>query len=87
MNKQSIITSILDLFGNLYLLIEKHMNYPHDDVIMSLKIDDKLQKMNRQQLCDFMDETSGSKGFYELPSTTKIRYGCQLLKNYTDNKA
>ena len=86
MNKQNIITSILDLFGNLYLLIEKHMDYPNDDVIMGLKIDDKLQKMNRQQLCDFIDKTSGVKGFYELPSTTKIRYGCQLLKNYIENK-
>ena len=82
MNKQSIITLILNLFGELYLLIEKHMNYPNDDVIMGLKIDDKLQKMNRKQLCDFMDKTSGSKGFYDLPSTTKIRYGCQLLIEY-----
>ena len=86
MNKQSIITSILNLFGELYLLIEKHMKYPNDDVIMGLEIDSELQKMNRKQLCDFMDKTSEGEGFYNLSSTTKIRYGCQLLKNHTENK-
>jgi len=83
---KSIAALVLELLGDFYLLIEKRMKYPNDDVIMGLKIDPELQRMNRKQLCNYMDKTSGSEGFYDLPSTTKIRYGCQLLKQYTKNK-
>lgn len=81
--KQKMIKSILELFGGIYLLIERHMEYPNDEVIMGLKIDSELQNMSRKQLCKYMDRVSGGTGFYDLSSTTKIRYGCQLLRNFT----
>ena len=79
--KQKIIRFLLNSCGILYLLLEKHMKYPDDDVILGLQIDSNLQKMSRNQLCKYMDRVSKCKGFYDLSSTTKIRYGCQLLKN------
>ena len=38
--------------------------------------------MSRKQLCRYMDAVLPEKGFFELQSTTKIRLGCQLLRNY-----
>ena len=80
-SKQKIIKFLLNSFGQLYLLLEKHMEYPDDDVILGMKIDSTFRKMSRKQLCRYMDKTSGCAGFYDLSSTTKIRYGCQLLKS------
>ena len=47
-----------------------------------LDIDNDLHKMSRQQLCRYMDAVLPEKGFFELQSTTKIRLGCQLLRNF-----
>jgi len=38
--------------------------------------------MSRQQLCRYMDAVLPQSGFFELQSTTKIRLGCQLLRNF-----
>ena len=38
--------------------------------------------MSRKQLCRYMDAVLPEKGFFELQSTTKIRLGCQLLRNF-----
>jgi hypothetical protein len=80
--KQKILRFLLNGCGILYLLLEKYIEYPDDDVILGLEIDTNLQKMSRNQLCEYMDKVSGCSGFYDLSSTTKIRYGCQLLKDF-----
>jgi len=80
--KQRIIKAILDVFGLVYISIEKYVEYPDDDVILGMEIDDDLHKMSRQQLCRYMDAVLPEKGFFELQSTTKIRLGCQLLRNF-----
>ena len=80
--KQKIFRFLLNSCGILYLLLEKYIEYPDDDVILGLEIDTNLQKMSRNQLCKYMDKVSGCSGFYDLSSTTKIRYGCQLLKDF-----
>jgi len=38
--------------------------------------------MSRQQLCRYMDAVLPESGFFDLQSTTKIRLGCQLLRNF-----
>ena len=48
-----------------------------------MNIDEDLQDMSRKQLCKYMDAVLPKKGFFELQSTTKIRLGCQLLRNST----
>jgi len=80
--KQKILKFILDLFGWIYILIERHVKYPDDKKILGLEIDDDLYKMSRQQLCRYMDVVLPQKGFFDIQSTSKIRLGCQLLRNY-----
>ena len=77
-----MLRSILDIFGLVYISIEKFVEYPDDSEILGLDIDDDLHKMSRQQLCRYMDAVLPEKGFFELQSTTKIRLGCQLLRNF-----
>ena len=77
-----MLRSILDIFGLVYISIEKFVEYPDDSEILGLDIDDDLHKMSRQQLCRYMDAVLPEKGFFDLQSTTKIRLGCQLLRNF-----
>ena len=73
---------ILDIFGLAYISIEKYVEYPDDGEILGLNIDNDLHKMSRQQLCRYMDAVLPEGGFFDLQSTTKIRLGCQLLRNF-----
>ena len=70
------------MFGLVYISIEKYVEYLDDDKILGMDIDDDLHKMSRQQLCRYMDAVLPDKGFFDLQSTTKIRLGCQLLRNF-----
>ena len=79
---QKILRFILDAFGLIYISIERYVEYPDDGVILGVDIDDDLHKMHRQQLCRYMDAVLPNKGFFDLQSTTKIRLGCQLLRNF-----
>ena len=73
---------ILDIFGLAYISIEKYVKYPDDGEILGVSIDGDLHKMSRQQLCRYMDAVLPKSGFFDLQSTTKIRLGCQLLRNF-----
>ena len=77
----NLLKVILNLFGILYLVIERYIEYPEDNYILGMNIDEDLQDMSRKQLCRYMDAVLPKKGFFELQSTTKIRLGCQLLRN------
>ena len=79
---QRILQFILYIFGLIYISIEKYVEYPDDKKILGLNIDDDLYKMSRQQLCRYMDAVLPDKGFFDIQSTSKIRLGCQLLRNY-----
>ena len=79
---QRILQWILNVFGTVYVLIEQFVEYPDDDVILGMEIDEDLQVMSRQQLCRYMDAVLPKKGFFDIQSTSKIRLGCQLLREY-----
>ena len=79
---QRVIRLVLDLFGLIYISIEKYVKYPNDGEILGVSIDGDLHKMSRQQLCRYMDAVLPKSGFFDLQSTTKIRLGCQLLRNF-----
>jgi hypothetical protein len=79
---QKVLRFILDAFGLIYISIERYVEYPDDDVILGVDMDDDLHQMSRQQLCRYMDAVLPNNGFFELQSTTKIRLGCQLLRNF-----
>ena len=83
---QRIIQWILNVFGTIYVLIEKFVEYPDDDIILGMPIDEDLQNMSRQQLCRYMDAVLPQKGFFDIQSTSKIRLGCQLLREYKQLK-
>ena len=70
------------MFGLVYISIEKYIEYPNDSEIMGVGIDVDLHRMNRQQLCRYMDAVLPKSGFFDLQSTSKIRLGCQLLRNF-----
>ena len=53
-----------------------------DRKILGVDIDNDLYKMSRQQLCRYMDVVLPEKGFFDIQSTSKIRLGCQLLRNF-----
>ena len=80
--KQRMLRFILDIFGLAYISIEKYVKYPDDGEILGIGIDNDLHKMSRQQLCRYMDAVLPKRGFFDLQSTTKIRLGCQLLRNF-----
>ena len=80
--RQKILQWILNVFGTIYVLIEQFVEYPDDDVILGMEIDEDLQNMSRQQLCRYMDAVLPKKGFFDIQSTSKIRLGCQLLREY-----
>ena len=73
---------ILEAFGLVYISIEKFVEYPEDGEILGVNIDNDLHKMSRQQLCRYMDAVLPEKGFFDIQSTSKIRLGCQLLRNF-----
>ena len=79
---QRLIRLILDIFGLIYISIERFVEYPNDGKILGVGIDNDLHKMTRQQLCRYMDAVLPKSGFFDLQSTTKIRLGCQLLRNF-----
>lgn len=84
--KQKLIQALLNIFGLVYIALEKHVEYPDDNNILGIEIDKDLHKMSRQQLCRYMDAVLPKKGFFDLQSTTKIRLGCQLLREYKELK-
>ena len=70
------------MFGYIYISIEQFVEYPDDREILGVGIDGDLHRMNRQQLCRYMDAVLPQGGFFEIQSTSKIRLGCQLLRNF-----
>ena len=83
---QRIIQWILNVFGIIYVLIERNVEYPDDDVILGMEIDEDLQNMSRKQLCRYMAAVLPERGFFDIQSTSKIRLGCQLLREYKQLK-
>lgn len=65
--------------GMVYVVIDSFIKYP-TDVIAGVHIDESLQKLNRKELCREMENIYGldKNVFWELPSTCKIRLGCQF---------
>ena len=78
---QKIVNFILNVFGYAYIWIEQFKHYPDDHTILGMVIDDDLYRMSRKQLCRYMDAVLPEVGFFDLQSTSKIRLGCQLLRD------
>ena len=70
---QWALKKILYFMGVVYVIIDTFVKYPTES----------LQNLNRKQLCKQMEMTYGlNEGvFWNLPSTSKIRLGCQITRN------
>tara|TARA_R100000656_G_scaffold110368_1_gene82379 strand:+ start:316 stop:543 length:228 start_codon:yes stop_codon:yes gene_type:complete len=68
--------------GWVYITLDNFVKYPTDE-IAGIEIDENLQKLNRKQLCTFLDikYDLGKDAFWNLSSTSKIRLGCQFVLN------
>ena len=79
-----IIKFFLRVMGWVYVFIEQFVSYPNDGNILGLDIDEDFQKMSRKQLCTYLDsindKNKSNVTFWDLDSTTKIRYGCQIAR-------
>ena len=85
-SKQFLLIKLLNVIGIIYVFIEQFVNYPDDSNILGIPIDEDLQRMSRKNLCRYMDVVLPQKGFFDIQSTSKIRLGCQLLRNLTERK-
>ena len=85
-SKQFLLIKLLNVIGIIYVMVEQFVNYPDDSNILGIPIDEDLQRMSRKNLCRYMDVVLPQKGFFDIQSTTKIRLGCQLLRNLTERK-
>ena len=84
--KQFLLIKLLNVLGIIYVMVEQFVEYPDDSNILGIPIDEDLQRMSRKNLCRYMDVVLPQKGFFDIQSTTKIRLGCQLLRNLTKGK-
>ena len=79
-----MIRLLLSIMGWGYIFLERFVSYPNDGEILGVKIDEDFQKMSRRELCEYIDSTNTENDsnitFWDLDSTTKIRYGCQLAR-------
>ena len=85
-SKQFLLIKLLNVIGIIYVMVEQFVEYPDDSNILGIPIDEDLQRMSRKNLCRYMDVVLPQKGFFDIQSTTKIRIGCQLLRNLTKGK-
>lgn len=83
--KDKVSRSVTNTLGGAYLFFEKDIVY-QDSTILNLPIDQDLQGMSRKDLCNYIDSLAGTVGFYELSSTSKIRMGAQLFREYKINE-
>lgn len=73
---------VMKTLEKLYIWVESKMKYPDDHTILGIGIDEELQKMSRRELCDYIEaNTPGEGSFWKLDSTTKIRFGCQMMRD------
>ena len=73
---------IMQALERVYVWAESHMQYPDDHTILGIPIDKDLQQMDRRELCAHIEEMTPAKGsFWKLKSTTKIRFGTQMMRD------
>tara|TARA_R110002020_G_scaffold134120_1_gene299209 strand:- start:107 stop:352 length:246 start_codon:yes stop_codon:yes gene_type:complete len=72
---------VMRVMGYLYCFLEQFVKYPNDHNILGVMIDDDLQNMSRKELCTYIESNTPASGsFWNLDSTSKIRFGAQLLR-------
>lgn len=80
--KQWIITKILSIMGKAYVLLDKQLIHDKGPVL-GLDIDDDFQEMSRKELCEYIENRFQVEKdqFWNLHSTQKIRFCCQIIRD------
>tara|TARA_A100001391_G_scaffold191651_1_gene165193 strand:+ start:321 stop:590 length:270 start_codon:yes stop_codon:yes gene_type:complete len=78
---QWIIRKLIGLMGRVYVFLDRFLTH-EDGPILGIEIDDDFQKMNRHQLCRYIEHKFGweDDDFWNLESTQKIRVCCQIAR-------
>ena len=77
----------MQVMGYVYCWLERFVSYPNDHTILGIPISKSFQGMSRRELCQYINEnTPGDGSFWNLDSTSKIRFGCEMLKLQEENK-
>ena len=77
---------VMRIMGYVYVFLERFVKYPNDHTILGISIDEDLQGMSRKELCNYIETNTPSEGsFWHLDSTTKIRFGAQLLREMNES--
>ena len=85
---QWLIRILIWLMGHVYVILDSMLKHPETPEILGIPIDEDLQKMNRRQLCNHIENHFNipKDSFWNEQSTSKIRLGCQLARNMRDKK-
>ena len=76
---------VMRLMGYVYVFLEQFVKYPDEHTILGISIDEDLQGMSRKELCAFIESNTPADGsFWNLDSTSKIRFGAQLLREMNE---
>ena len=80
--KQWLITKTLSIMGKLYVLLDRQLIHDKGPVL-GLHIDADFEDMSRKQLFEYIEKRFQVEEdqFWNLHSTQKIRFCCQIVRN------
>lgn len=79
---QWLLRKTINGMGRVYVILDSFLK-DEGGPILGLEIDDDFEKMNRKQLCRYIEHKFGweDNEFWYLHSTRKIRVCCQIARN------
>jgi len=80
--RQWVIRKLLALMGNTYVWLDTMLVHEKGPVL-GLDIDEDFEGMSRKKLCEYIEGKFKveENHFWNLHSTQKIRFCCQIIRN------
>lgn len=80
--RQWIIKKLLSIMGNAYVWLDRRLVHIKGPVL-GLVIDEDFESMSRKELCRFIEKRFkvDEDHFWNLHSTQKIRFCCQMVRD------
>ena len=82
---QWMIKRLIGIMGRAYVFLDSFLKH-EEGPVLGVEIDEYFQGMSRRELCRYIEKGFGLEkdSFWNLESTQKIRYGCQMIKEYEE---
>lgn len=82
---QWMIRRLIGIMGRAYVFLDRFLKHEVTP-ILGVEIDEYLQGMTRRELCRHIERGLSLErdAFWNLESTQKIRYCCQMIKEYEE---